>query len=286
MDMMNALKKFGVNTLVFTNALNCEALLDTARVCGINCISTLDTRSAVYLATGIAAQNHMPVVVLVDSGSSRSAFSGMTEAYYRKLPIILVTIGKNLDYSIELRDVALSHHIVSGNNNDWDTILAGGLPMHVEFLNPLDSVKRWSLTEISEILSPVLGAETYLYIGQGIQLDTSYFKCKVVHGGLTHCSDGALSNVLGASLAKVRNRYIGMVSEEEFLHDMNALGNVNVNDSLLFFVITSQENQLIIDYACSLGFEAIGIRICELTQEIIRSLVANGKRTVVMLYKK
>ena len=77
-------------------------------------IPALDPRSAVYIGTGIAAQNREPVVVLLkSSNASRSAFSGMTEAYYRNLPIILVTVGRELDYSNELNDVVNSHYIVS-----------------------------------------------------------------------------------------------------------------------------------------------------------------------------
>lgn len=286
MDMVITLKKHGINSLVYAEELKYEGFLDAARECGIDCISALDTRSAVYLATGICAQNKAPVAVFVDSGSSRSAFSGMTEAFYRKLPVILFTLGKTMDYSVELRDVVLSHHVVSAESGDWESILNGEFPMHIELPDYPCRTNRLCSDRLREVFRSVLDGNKYLYVGQDIQLDGNAFECKVVHGGLANSSDGALSNVLGASLARIRNRYIGLVSENEFLHDMNCLGNVNVSDSLLFIVVTERENPVIGNYAKSLGFETAGTRLNELDEDDLRVVVSNGKKTVVTLYKE
>ena len=81
------------------------------------------------------------------------------------------------------------------------------------------------------------------------------FKCKIVEGGMSNCHEGAMANVLGASLAKIHRRYIGLITEEEFIHDMNTLGNININDSLLYIVAVHEMNLTLKNYAKSLGFE-------------------------------
>ncbi|MDD6826395.1 MAG: thiamine pyrophosphate-binding protein [Oscillospiraceae bacterium] len=54
--------------------------------------SSIDERSAAYMACGIAEETNEPVVIVcTESTASRNYFPGLTEAYYRKLPVIAVT---------------------------------------------------------------------------------------------------------------------------------------------------------------------------------------------------
>ncbi|MBQ2983369.1 MAG: hypothetical protein IJD57_01040 [Candidatus Gastranaerophilales bacterium] len=54
-----------------------------------NVYSVVDERSAVYVANGIAIETNEPVVITcTEATASRNWLSGLTEAYYSKLPII------------------------------------------------------------------------------------------------------------------------------------------------------------------------------------------------------
>ncbi len=54
--------------------------------------SSVDERSAAYLACGMAAESGEPVVLsCTGATASRNYLSGLTEAYYRKLPVLAVT---------------------------------------------------------------------------------------------------------------------------------------------------------------------------------------------------
>lgn len=56
------------------------------------CYSVVDERSAAYVATGIAYETNGPVVITCTGATaSRNYLSALTEAYYRKLPIIALT---------------------------------------------------------------------------------------------------------------------------------------------------------------------------------------------------
>lgn len=59
---------------------------------GFEIYSSIDERSAAYMACGIADEFGEPVIIAcTEATASRNYFPGLTEAYYRKLPIIAVT---------------------------------------------------------------------------------------------------------------------------------------------------------------------------------------------------
>ena len=269
-----------IKHIVYTSDLDLHSYLSDFKG---ESIPALDPRSAVYIGTGIAAQNNETVVVLLkSSNASRSAFSGMTEAYYRNLPVIFVTVGRELDYSIELNDVVISHYVVS-SLKEIENISDLVLPAHIELEVP-ENVEGAKSSSLFKCLKDSVSAYDYLYTSHNLSFDVDGFKCKVVVGGMENCLEGALSNVLGASLAKKRRRYIGVVTEDEFLHDMNALGNINVNDSLVYFVICDQNNEMICDYAKSLGFNTSSIAADEITKEDITKVFDNKKKSLVVVY--
>lgn len=75
--------------------------------------SSVDERSAAYLACGMAAEIGEPVVIsCTGATASRNYMPGLTEAYYRKLPILAITstrgnyqIGHLIDQQIDRRSL-------------------------------------------------------------------------------------------------------------------------------------------------------------------------------------
>jgi len=66
--------------------------------------SSVDERSAAYMACGLAAESGEPVVLsCTGATASRNYMSGLTEAYYRKLPILAVTSTQEIS--------KVGHHI-------------------------------------------------------------------------------------------------------------------------------------------------------------------------------
>ena len=74
-----------------------------------NLISCVDERSAAYMACGIASVTKEPVAIsCTGATASRNYIPAMTEAYYRKLPVLAITatrntaeIGQNIDQIID-----------------------------------------------------------------------------------------------------------------------------------------------------------------------------------------
>lgn len=60
--------------------------------------SSVDERSAAYIACGMAAESGEPVVLsCTGSTASRNYLPGLTEAYYRKLPVLAITSHQGTD---------------------------------------------------------------------------------------------------------------------------------------------------------------------------------------------
>lgn len=75
--------------------------------------SSVDERSAAYIACGLAAESGEAVVInCTGATASRNYMSGLTEAYYRKLPILAITshrgnhkVGHLFDQQIDRRSI-------------------------------------------------------------------------------------------------------------------------------------------------------------------------------------
>lgn len=75
--------------------------------------SSVDERSAAYLACGMAAETGEPVVIsCTGATASRNYMPGLTEAYYRKLPVLAITstrgnhkLGHHIDQQIDRRNI-------------------------------------------------------------------------------------------------------------------------------------------------------------------------------------
>lgn len=119
--------------------------------------SCVDERSAAYIACGMAEESGEPVVLsCTGATASRNYFPGLTEAYYRKLPIVAITatreeykighlIDQQIDRTSQPKDtVVCSEHlpIIKDDEDLWNctikinrALLAlkehGGGPVHL-----------------------------------------------------------------------------------------------------------------------------------------------------------
>lgn len=80
----------GTTNLAFVASIQCDPFFEI--------YSCVDERSAAYMACGLAAETGEPVVITCTGATaSRNYMSALTEAYYRKLPILAVTGTQNTD---------------------------------------------------------------------------------------------------------------------------------------------------------------------------------------------
>lgn len=136
--------------------------------------SAADERSAAYIACGMAAESGEPVVLsCTGATASRNYMPALTEAYYRKLPILAITssrkncrIGHNFDQVTDRtqlpKDVAklsVQVPLVHDAESEWADIIAvnkailelrhrGNGPVHINL--ETNYSKNYSVKEIPE----------------------------------------------------------------------------------------------------------------------------------------
>lgn len=127
-------------------------------------LSSVDERSAAYMACGLAAESGEPVVIsCTGATASRNYLPGLTEAYYRKLPILAITstqaiskvghhVAQVIDRSSIAKDVAklsVTLPIVKDSDDFWECEIKvnqailelsrrGGGPVHINLPTTYD----------------------------------------------------------------------------------------------------------------------------------------------------
>ena len=143
--------------------------------------SSVDERSAAYLACGMAAETGEPVAIsCTGATASRNYMPGLTEAYYRKLPVLAITstrgnhkLGHLIDQQIDRRNIpndiameSVTIPMVKGKEDERyceieanKAILAlnlnGGGPAHINmYTNYMTSLsKKYLMSTLSTVIS-------------------------------------------------------------------------------------------------------------------------------------
>lgn len=75
--------------------------------------SSVDERSAAYIACGLAAETKEPVVIsCTGATASRNYMPGLTEAYYRKLPVLAITSTRKIAKIGHLIDQVIDRTVI------------------------------------------------------------------------------------------------------------------------------------------------------------------------------
>lgn len=162
--------------------------------------SSVDERSAAYMACGIAAETGEPVALsCTGATASRNYMPGLTEAFYRKLPVLAITSSKHLgrighmhpqmlDRTNELNDicrVSVQCPSVQTGEDRWaceanvnralmELTREGGGPVHLNLVtdmsrnfdvSELPSVRAVDRVAAGEGLPPLAGKRVAVYVG-------------------------------------------------------------------------------------------------------------------------
>lgn len=239
------LKAHGISNVVASPGM-CEA----AFVAGIQnddffkVYSCVDERSAAYLAVGIAEKTGNPVVITcTEATASRNYMSALTEAFYRKLPILAITFGhgeypignlgqQSIDRSQLPKDIALLSVNIRNGETDFNILKInkailelshrGGGPVHINI--PSGSMEL-NIAELPAVR--VINRYTYGQVLPQIQP-------KIKVGVLCMCHK-KMSSSLTNSIDRFCEQYNAVVLCD---HTSGYYGKYKVNFSLLL----SQKN--------------------------------------------
>ena len=125
--VLDLLKAHGVKKVIASPGATNTSIVASMQADGwFEMYSSVDERSAAYMACGLAEESGEPVVVsCTGATASRNYFPGLTEAYYRKLPIICITSSQNSAFIGHLyqqltdRSVYPNDLFVAGEQVQW-----------------------------------------------------------------------------------------------------------------------------------------------------------------------
>jgi 2-succinyl-5-enolpyruvyl-6-hydroxy-3-cyclohexene-1-carboxylate synthase len=167
------LKEYGIRKIVASpGTMNMTLVASMQQDPFFEMYSSVDERSAAYMACGLSAESGEPVVLsCTGATASRNYLPGLTEAYYRKLPILAVTatqpiskvghhIAQVIDRSSLPNDVAklsVTLPIIKDDEDLWDCEIKvnkailelkhlGGGPVHVNLT--ASSSKNYDVKEL------------------------------------------------------------------------------------------------------------------------------------------
>lgn len=176
--LVSLLKKRGIKRIIASpGALNIAFVSSVQNDPFFDVFSSVDERSAAYLACGLASETGEPVVLsCTGATASRNYLSGLTEAFYRKLPVIAITSSRGkektghlipqvIDRSTLPKDVAkISVYVpIVKDEYDWrnceitinraliELNRDGGGPIHIDLVTSYSQNK--GPTELPEVSS-------------------------------------------------------------------------------------------------------------------------------------
>lgn len=277
--LIKLLAQNGIKRMVYTSSVRNSFFVENAYK-SMDCYEYEDARSVAYIGTGMAAESNESVVICTNGDIEyRSFCSGLTEAFYRNLQIVAITISDHikLDYSIEIKDTVKYQQRISGRMTEQEMmnciykVIKGKKPCHLD----IDLLENQECVETkNEIatrngishplinvnwLGDVIPENCTLFIGNCFDFQQKQFKC-VSSASIAGGYEGVLARVLGASLCGGKERYIGLVTEKEFIHDINSLGNRCINNKVVYIVYTRQKKETVINYASALSFICLSIK--------------------------
>lgn len=170
------LKAHGIKKVVASpGATNVTLVTSMRRDPWFEMYSSVDERSAAYIACGLAAETGEPVIIsCTGATASRNYIPGLTEAFYRKLPVLAITstqilarvghhIAQVIDRSSMQKDIvklSLTLPIIKDNEDIWECELKvnrailelsrqGGGPVHLNL--PTTYNMSFSVTELPAV---------------------------------------------------------------------------------------------------------------------------------------
>lgn len=174
--LLSLLKSYGIKKVIASpGATNITLVASMQHDPFFEMYSCVDERSAAYMACGMAEQSGEPVIIsCTGATAAREYMPALTEAYYRKIPVLAITstqdisrvghlIAQVTDRSARPNDIVVeSVHLqtIKDNTDEWDCVIKinkalqaltyqGGGPVHINLTTTYS--KDYSIKELPSV---------------------------------------------------------------------------------------------------------------------------------------
>ncbi len=218
-------------------------------------IEIIDERSAGYVATGMCDEISAPVVIwCANNDSIRNLAPSLTEAYYRKMPLLVIALNVSkcvnhcvypydiirYDVSQNMADVPTFESWVAKAINFMSADIKGPVFLPIN-LHEETSVFACDVTDckvqidITNIIEQ-LPSDACIHVGKDFRYDNVYLGEIVSRVDHSNC-DGNVSMLIGSSVVDKEQVHIGIFGFDEVAYDLNMLGNRHINDNVIIICV-------------------------------------------------
>lgn len=260
-----------------------------------NPIEIIDERSAGYVATGMCEELDEPVVIwCADNDSYRNLTPALTEAYYRKLPILVVAIACDgrINQATNPQDTVryyVNNSIIGSRGTLADieqameylyTKVKGPVYLSLGLFadNPSSTyqtvidTKKMDITTITDLFPPC----ACVHIGSCFSCNSGQMRNVLFR--TNHITiDGNLSMLIGSSVVAPQQLHIGVFTSDEIVYDLNMFGNRHIGNNLVVICISQNEQRsAIYGLAQRMQWNCKKIRISEI--ETVKSCFVTSEK--------
>lgn len=200
-----------------------------------NGIEIVDERSAGYVATGMCAEAKEPVVIwCANDASFRNLAPSLTEAYYRKLPLLVIALScaNEIDQTMNPNDILRYKFEIPRvvTNETCENIITNA---------------------IGSLSATVLGPCLLYIVNQYI-----FAEQETTFKDIDRGKDGKLAKLIGAAIVDPAHLKIGKFSKEELMYDLNMFGNRHISNNTIVINTEGEEcENAIFDFAKRMNWQ-------------------------------
>lgn len=251
-------------------------ICDNVNFEGFSVTKICDERSMGYVAVGMYEESEQPIAIIVDESKLRNLSPAITEAYYRKIPLIIIFIEdrhlNNIQYPKDMFKMIynvsaegiqrclniVQQVVVMSNQNGGTPILLGVKNYNQDISLSLYKGKSEMMPymlpktcnyidKVTQILNCFDASNVCFFIDSKLMCDVLLqYKiegCIEYNKGLLS-QEGLLSIMVGSSIVAPNKRfvYIGMASSA--MYDINSLGNRHIAENICVCLLRDKKNYL------------------------------------------
>lgn len=279
--ILSGILEEGISHLVTSSSDLLVTICDETILNKFSITQICDERSTGYVAIGLYEEIEKPIAIIVEESEMRNLAPAVTEAYYRKFPLIVISLtDRNLDnrqypidmfrymYNIAPYSISSDLNIAKSIINSAKTY--GGTPILLnmeDYKNDIvynnKNIDRASLYNIPykceriddliKIVKLLDDTNVEFYIDKGcICYDLLKLKLKgnIEYNKGVCALEGLLSIMIGASLVARNKHFIYLGTTKSVIYDINALGNRHISKNITICLLDKNDDVYLIKQTC------------------------------------
>lgn len=282
--LFNVLNKFidkGYKSIVVSNGLekyttikNFEAKAKVHYVA--------DARSSAFYAFGLSKMEHRPTILIVDGNYLSNIYTGLTEAWFQKIPIIIFSLNDRKDMECDYLNSCLVKTFSMNEQINWEKEIenikrfTGPILIKGEFI--YEKKQKYQVESLFEIFDSILDIKDTVLTECSMENKFKY-NIKVVGEEYKY---GIISKYDGYTLG-TDNRCILVSSLEAIALDTNIFNNRYINSKMKMIFVGKTSNNRYTDWMRENKIQVFNQKLSELNEKIIRMFINLSSPAVLIL---